>query len=89
MEFNPQHTAVRLAIKRMMTSQNFSVTPINDAVKLLGIVPDPKVQQIMQTIHCVNFGEMDTEFRTWLANEVVRMFPEIYPSLEEGQKMLE
>lgn len=73
-EFNPQLTALKLALKKMFTENYFSVSIIDSCLKLTGAIPNKEVYNIMHTVHCVNFKDMDEDFRKWLFEQSILMF---------------
>lgn len=73
-EFNPQLTALKLALKKMFTENHFSICTIDSCLKLTGAIPNKEVYKIMHTVHCVNFKDMDEDFRQWLFEQSILMF---------------
>ena len=73
-EFNPQLTALKLALKRMFQSSHFSICTIESCLKLTGAIPNKEVYKIMHTVHCVDFKEMDADFRQWIFEQSILMF---------------
>lgn len=73
-EFNPQLTALKLALKRMFQSSHFSICTIDSCLKLTGAIPNKEVYKIMHTVHCVDFKEMDADFRQWIFEQSILMF---------------
>jgi hypothetical protein len=73
-KLKPQiETAIKLALKKMFSDSHFSICTIDSCLKLIGIVPDKDIYQIMQTVHCVQYKEMDNDFRQWLIEQSIFM----------------
>jgi hypothetical protein len=73
-EFNPQLTALKLALKKMFQGNHFSICTIDSCLKLTGAIPNKEVYKIMSTIHCVDFKEMEPDFRQWIFEQSILMF---------------
>lgn len=73
-EFNPQLIALKLALKKMFTQSHFSICTIDSCLKLTGVIPNKDIYKIMHTVHCVDFKEMDEDFRQWIFEQSILMF---------------
>lgn len=55
--------SVLTTLNKMMRSSRFSICTVDDAVKVLGTMPDRRAYDILSTLHCVEWGDMPTELR--------------------------
>lgn len=72
--FNPKLIALKLALKKMFAGNHFSICTINECIKLTGVIPNSETLKIMHAVHCVNFTDMDDNFRKWIFSETIKMF---------------
>lgn len=75
-EFNPKLTALKLALKKMFSENHFNICTIDSCLKLTEVIPNKDVYKVMQTVHCVNYKDMEEDFREWLFEQSILMFKE-------------
>lgn len=66
--------ALSTALKKLFTERSFSICAIDDCVKMMNVIPDREVYEIMRTVHCVNYSDMPLELRKWLIDSTYSMF---------------
>ena len=65
--------AAKAAIKKMMRDGYVSICTIDKILEMSGGVPDSKDYNILRTLHCVNFSDMEPELRRGLPVLVARV----------------
>lgn len=54
-----QILAAKAALKDMTQSGHFSICTIDNILKMSGGVPASADYQVLRTLHCISFGDMD------------------------------
>lgn len=68
------------AINRMMRRSYFSICPINDAGKILGISLECEAYNTLRALHCIDFHEMSPAIRQAIPQLIAECFnrPDIF-----------
>lgn len=73
-----QMSTCAIALKKMMRRDNFfSVCTISDCAKLCAIVVPRDRMNVYQSVHCVNWSDMDGEYRELICALVLDDFRSI------------
>lgn len=73
-KFNPQLSALKIALKNMFNGEYFNICTIESCLKLTNSILNTEVYKIMRTVHCVNFKDMDSDFRKWIFEQTILTF---------------
>lgn len=57
------HLSVLTKLNKMMRDSHFDICTVDQAIKVLGSVPDGRAYNILRTLHCVHWSEMPVELR--------------------------
>lgn len=69
-----QRKTVAIALKRMFTGQHFSICVVDACLKVSGCIPNKKDYDTLSALHCVNWSEMDADFRDQVLLKVAQIF---------------
>jgi len=66
MELDLREAKLKIAevsMNQMMTGRHFSICAVRDCCKMLGIHPDKEMMNMLEPMHCVDWGAMGKEVR--------------------------
>ncbi|EYS89550.1 hypothetical protein CF68_33295 [Cupriavidus sp. SK-4] len=69
-----EQKAIEAALRKMFAQGHFSICTIDTCLQLLGIAQGGKAYQLLRTLHCVNFADMDRD----LAQAVPGLITEVF-----------
>ncbi|WP_316150488.1 hypothetical protein [Cupriavidus sp. BIC8F] len=85
-----QH-AIEAALRKMFAQGYFSICTIDSCLKLLGIPQGGKTYQLLHTLHCVHFADMDRDLAQAVPGMLAELFQGVsfdFPSLLVRQALV-
>ena len=65
---------LKLALKTMLKKNHFDICTIDKQLKITGITPNQEDYDLMHSLHCISYSEMNDDIRNWLLNTIEKIF---------------
>lgn len=63
----------KAALKKMFNGQRYSICPVDDVIKMLGIHVNTSLYYKLRCLHCIDFWEMDDELKLFSFNGTLEL----------------
>jgi hypothetical protein len=65
---------LKAAIQRIIDNRFFSICPVDSLLKMHRITPDKEVYELLRSLHCVDWRDMEPDLRKQVQLHLVAMF---------------
>ncbi|WP_454752197.1 hypothetical protein [Cupriavidus necator] len=69
-----EQKAIEAALRKMFAQGHFSICTIDTCLKLLGIPQGGKSYQLLHTLHCVSYADMDRDLAQAIPGLIADLF---------------
>jgi len=66
--------AVQVGLQRLLDKSFFSISDLSSLLESARIVPDGSVMKALRPLHCMDWSDMDPEFRVETQQQILAMF---------------